>query len=988
MFAVLSANIQGLCPSKGKFKLDMLNEISIEEKVGIIALTESHLNSKYHEGEISINNFNHYRTDRSEGKRGGGVIVYVRNELSPGIEVLMSESIENIELLVLNIKAINLVLVTIYRPPNAQTEALLEVLSKIKQCLSNQFPSTHTLALCGDLNFPIINWQTNTIHGGSGPSRQQASALLNFFEDFFLQQYVEEPTRAKSVLDLFASDDDQLVLRVKVMSKSKISDHNLIIVNTTQYLEPPINQKIPQDESLFSLDFWNYNVQWDKIREKFAGYDWDTLFTNLNPNDIYEKLCSIINDVSFRNVPKKRIWKGKDIPRDRRILMRRRSKLNKKLPTLMCERSKNNVHSELIKIDDKIVASHVAELAKMESKAVNKIKNDPKYFYKYAKSKSKARSNIGPLIVNDILVTDPHKMSEALKSQFESVFSIPTNSANINELENEPGPRCLEDFSFNEEDIHRTIELIPAHSAAGPDGIPAKLLKECAGELKTPIYILWRKSLDLGQFPSKLKNSIVVPVHKKGDRSLPKNYRPISLTSHLSKIFERVVVAVLTDYLNSMDLFNSQQHGFRSGRSCLSQLLEHHQKILAYLESGADVDVVYLDFAKAFDKVDYGILMAKLKAIGVGGLLLRLLCSFLTDRSQTVSVEGSLSHEGPVLSGVPQGSSLGPLLFLLHIADIDAGMDHASASSFADDTRITMSIRKPEDCAKMQSDLEKVYGWAEENNMSFNADKFEVLSYRATSLQHMPYQTPTGTNINESESLKDLGIIMENTGSFKLQIAESVKRSSNIASWILRVFKTREHKPLMTLYNSMVVPHIEYCCQLWSPSLLGDIRKLEAVQRSFTSRISGLGHLSYWDRLQHLQLYSLERRRERYIVMYIFKIIQGIVPNLADERFAIQVHSSVSGNRLCRVPAFSTGSTAKIRNYVENSFAVQGPKLFNSLPVNLRNFQGSFPAFKNRFDNFLSVINDKPCTPGYHQSAASNSIISQLAQMRADGIFL
>ena len=193
---------------------------------------------------------------------------------------------------------------------------------------------------------------------------------------------------------------------------------------------------------------------------------------------------------------------------------------------------------------------------------------------------------------------------------------------------------------------------------------------------------------------------------------------------------------------------------------------------------------------------------------------------------------------------------------------------------------------------------------------------------------------------------------------------------------------------MLTLYKSMVVPLTEYCSQLWSPHALGDIRKLESVQRSFTARVAGIGHLDYWQRLKELKLYSLERRRERYIIMYIYKIIEGLVPNLEDERFSIKTYTTSRRGRLCRVPALSRGSTAKIRKMVEHSFAVYGPKLFNCLPVEIRNFQGSFPAFKVRLDRMLSQVVDKPCVPGYHQSAPSNSIMSQLAQMRADGIFI
>ena len=272
--------------------------------------------------------------------------------------------------------------------------------------------------------------------------------------------------------------------------------------------------------------------------------------------------------------------------------------------------------------------------------------------------------------------------------------------------------------------------------------------------------------------------------------------------------------------------------------------------------------------------------------------------------------------------------------------------------------------------------------------MSFNPGKFELLRYEVNETDMYSYLTPEGNSIKEVSQVKDLGILMENTGLFEAQITHAVKRSTNMSSWVLRVFKARDEDTMLTLFRAMVVPHLEYCCQLWCPHLLKDIRPLEAVQRSFTARIVRVGHLTYWERLVHLKLYSLERLRERYIILYLYKIINNLVPNLSDERFAIKTYDSVRGNRLCRIPPISRASTAKVRNMVENSFSIRAPMLFNSLSPELRNFQGSFPAFKAKLDRFLGRVTDRPCTSGYHQPAVSNSIVAQLAQMRADGIFL
>lgn len=609
------------------------------------------------------------------------------------------------------------------------------------------------------------------------------------------------------------------------------------------------------------------------------------------------------------------------------------------------------------------------------------------------------KNPIGPLKQNNVTITDPAAISEILKAQFESVFSTPNSPVDLDALMSDLGPRGLEDLTFNEDEIEASIVKIPKNSSAGLDEIPAILLRNCASQLKKPIFLLWRASLDAGKLPQCMKKSVVTPVHKGGQRCLPENYRPISLTSHICKLFERIVVHRLTKYLNEANLFNERQHGFRSGRSCLSQLLSHHQEILDALENNAAIDVVYLDFAKAFDRVDYGILLKKLKAIGVCGKLLAWLADFLTGRKQVVKVSKHLSTEGPVYSGVPQGSSLGPLLFLILMADIDSCVSSVRVSSFADDTRFLQRINELEDAVKMQEDLIGVFNWAEENNLKFNSCKFEMVSYscHARDLNRMDeheklfpfpqYFDAEGNVIPCVPKVKDLGVFMSSNAKFLSQINESVRKGSRHAGWILRVFRTREPPAMLTLYRSMVLPHLEYCCPLWSPTKIGKVRQIEAVQRNFTSKITSVANLSYWERLKALDLYSLERRRERYLILYVFKIIQNVTPNFDSAKFEIKCTFSQRRGRICTIPPINNRATGNVKSMVEASFPVRGPRLFNSLPIELRNFNGSVDAFKSRLDKFLEQVPDKPCLPAYQQPASTNSIIEQLAVMRAAGIY-
>ena len=397
---------------------------------------------------------------------------------------------------------------------------------------------------------------------------------------------------------------------------------------------------------------------------------------------------------SQKYIPKRKFkekMKVSQIPRTRRILMRRRGKVNKQLASRITDSKRQRLHAELTDIEKQLQKSYKSEKSEMEHKAVSAIKKNNKYFYSYARKFSKLSTGIGPLItdMNDI-VSCPARMAEMLANQYNKVFSKPKeNLKTADEIfASEENDRSLNDIHFQEQDLIKAIGEISATAAAGPDRFPAILLKQCKDALAKPLCMIWRKSLDTGNIPKLLKSAHVIPVHKGGSRGAPKNYRPIALTSHLIKVFEKVLRGNIVAFMEKYGLFNSSQHGFRFGRSCLSQLLSHYDRILELLETGGNVDVIYIDFAKAFDKVDFGITLNKLNALGISGKIGHWIYSFLTHRTQTILVNSARSKPSEVRSGVPQGSVLGPLLFLILIGDIDKNLAKSFLSSFDDDTRI------------------------------------------------------------------------------------------------------------------------------------------------------------------------------------------------------------------------------------------------------------------------------------------------------------
>ena len=945
----------------------------------VLTLTESHLHENIDNAEISIDGYTPYRADRI-GNIKGGIIVYIKDNWQSQIEVLDSGSINLIEYLVLYIKKINLIFITVYRSPSSDRQTFSLVMDKINSIIMQKEQNCPSIILNGDFNFPEIKFE----HGLIPESTQPHQILKNFADKFSLIQKIIHPTRVNNILDLVFTNNEEIFTDFSIEDYPSLSDHRLIIGHSTLKYTKNSEKITTFGNSFRTLNFYSENVNWIAINEELSKISWNTVIKSVNMDLGYSELCKILFDICKNNVPKKKNRAKSRIPRDRRILMKQRSSLKKRL-VRSYGRRKSEILSNLEEIQHQIAESHKKEISKRERRAIEAIKTNIKYFFTYAKSLSKTKSNIGPFLENNELIDDPQKKANILKSQFESVF-INENIDNVipNATANSVS---LSEIQFTEEDIANHIKELRTNAAAGPDEIPAILLKNCVDQLKYPIYKLWKISFENGTIPSNLKTGLISPIFKGGDRCAPQNYRPVSLTSHITKIFEKIVAKEINNFLETNDLFNEEQHGFRSGRSCLSQLLAHHNSIIEGLEDGSDVDVIYLDFAKAFDKVHHGILLNKLRKLGITGKMNKWLEQFLCNRTQKVSVEGCLSDESAITSGVPQGTVLGPILFLIHISDINKDVEHCRVSSFADDTRILKTIRKPEERNLLQADLNRIYNWSEKNKMKFNNSKFEMINYsvRPEDQVNHPYLTQDGTQIAIENELRDLGVTLSNDATFSSNIFEKVANAKKFVGWIMRTFHTREKLVMLTLFKTLVIPRIEYCSQLWNPYKVEEIQEIENVQRNFTKRINGLENLNYWERLRTLDLYSLERRRERYIIIYVWKIIRGLVPNI-EGRNKIETYDNIRFGLRCKIPRRITTATDRIQTCKDKNFFVNGPNLFNCLPKDIRECTESPDVFKRKLDKFIKGVPDQPNGHGnqYQRRAENNSLTKQVLLLRSD----
>ena len=992
-------NIQGLYPKTNQSKVAFLKELAAEEDPMYIALTESHLKKEVMDAEIEIDKYTPYRADRKT-RSHGGVVTYVRSDLTPDIKLLLSYSNSKVEILALHIKPVNTIVINCYRPPQCDLESFANAVGKLNNIFENLPTPMPDINLTGDFNFPIIQWPEGTISGGTREDQLQANLLLDTADKVFLTQLITRPTRLNNTLDLFFTNNEEAISSYRV-EKTIFTDHNLISVNTTlRKVKTTEKETAPPNTTPFdTYNFQSDQINWEEVDDSFRGVNWQQVMEANDPEEMLQALSSKLLEVCNKHIPlrRKKNARRSAIPRDRKILMKKRASLNKQLTKATTEERKRSIEARVAVVETLIKESHESQRKKEESQAISNIKRNPKYFFSYCKKFSKTKTKVGPLKTEDGTTTrDPKETCRLLMHQYNSVFNNPKAQAVVENpeaffaVDRQDNPTIntqLSDMQFTTEDIRKAIAELRPNAAAGPDGIPAILLLKCKETLAHPITMLWRCSLDSGTVPQLLKQATISPIHKGGDKSLPQNYRPVALTSHIIKVFEKCVRNHITTYMEENNLLNTSQHGFRKGRSCLSNLLTHYDQLLHNLAEGKNTDVVFLDFAKAFDKVDHGVLLHKLKSLGITGKLGLWLHSFLVGRSQSVAVDGEKSIGAIVLSGVPQGSVLGPLLFIIHLGDIDGNVGSSVLASFADDTNISKAITNEEDVHHLQEDLNKVFSWATENNMQFNGEKFELLRYgpntnlKGTTSLH----TENGQVINPEPHVKCLGVHLSDDACFHYHITEAVNKAKRMAGWVLRTFASREREVMLTLWKALVQPALDYCSQLWSPHKKGEIQKLESVQRSFTKQIQGMRDLNYWERLKALGLYSQQRRRERYRAIYIWKVLEHLVPDPTTS--ALYAVTKQRTGRKCVRRALTSRAPQRIKSLLAASLGHEGPRLFNSLPASVRDLTGCpVDRFKSGLDRFLSTLPDEPPVPGYTPicRAASNSIPDHVALQYRD----
>ena len=771
-----------------------------------------------------------------------------------------------------------------YNTPNESLDGLETALQQVSSLTGN---SKATVVLAGDFNCRDICWETNSTLPGS-PIPSVCEKLLRISADSGLAQMQREPTRQTSLLDLFFTSNESLMSSIDTIPGiSTENEHEAIVVDTT--LRAQRTKASPH-----KIHQWS-KAQWPTIKEETATFSTHFCAESL-AKPVDEQWDLIENHISTmleKYVPTKMSKERVDQPWLTTDLKRRCHKKQRMYNKWKKLKARNKPCATAREAYKKHQRDTNHLLQKTRMRYINNILNEGleeksnRPFWRYIKSQRTEAFRVAPLKERGQVHSNSSKKASILAQQFRSVFTV-DDDASASTFLHGPSLPPIPDVSFNEQGIKKLLKGVDPRKASGPDQIPCHMLQELHEELAPVFTALFRNSYQSGSLPAVWKAAWISPIFKKGDKCEASNYRPVSLTCVACKLLEHVLCSHIRNHLDRHNALSPYQHGFRKKLSCESQLLVTTHDLLSRLDHKDEVDVGILDFSKAFDVVPHQRLMRKLRLYGIEGKTSGWISEFLLGRTQSVLVDGVRSHSrsrtdgDPVLSGVPQGTVMGPLLFLLYINDLPSVLSPStSCRLFADDCLIYRSIHSLEDKVILQRDLDSLFEWGKIWGLQFNVSKCNILHLARQIKKPVRFYTLDGEIISSVSEAKYLGVTLSNnygsrSSQWKPHILDTISRANQRLGFLRRNLRGSPYRLRETAYVTLVRSSLEYCGAIWDPSGKEEIDSLEVIQRRAARWARGAhGIISITALLRDLGWLSLADRRRNQRLCIFYKILHG-----------------------------------------------------------------------------------------------------------------
>ena len=781
-------------------KLDSLKFLLESNTYQILLFTESWLGHSINDPQLIQNlPYNIIRSDR-QSKKGGGVCVFLAKNISfLKIDIPKNKNFDLCAFDIFDSKTISKHrFILVYRPPSLTNfDENLELHDQLSILCSANFSTT----IIGDLNLPKINWDTKS----STNINQTEKCFLELSNQLKLTQMITFPTRENNVLDILLTCTPHIITNIQSLPPFSQNDH--ISDHLSFKFQLCFSQE--QQTSLTKLDYKNAN--YDNINTYLSYIDWNNVFSYSTEIDAQYQ--------SFINILKTAIHLYTPIKKSKSLI----SKLPKHIQSMIINRDKlfsqyqnNQIIEKINQTSQKIDKEIQRYYRNRENSKMSKLETKYDFVANFLKNR---KTNIPTLIdeENNPIFKDNEK-AEQIAIFIEKTQTKQNSHYDIT-LKNPQ--QKINNIDISELNVFELLSNLSNKINESSDSIPEYFLKKCSATLAYPLYYLFTKSFTSSELPEKWKEAIIVPIPKIVNSSSPNDYRPISLLSPISKIMERIIYVQLVKYIETNNILPDSQHGFRTSKSVTSQLLETFNDLTNSIENKEIVDVIYFDYRKAFDSISHKKLLDKLTNIGITGALHKWITSYLSNRKFKVKIQTSFSNTKSIISGVPQGSILGPLLFILYISDLPekCKTKGVEIKLFADDLKAYyISKPSPSFSSTLQNFISKLEIYSTQNDLFLSTEKCKVL--------HIGRQNPKSqyslynsliSSIQKEESIRDLGVHFQSDLKWDSHINIIVSKAKKVMFTIIKSLKTNNPHILLNLYKIYIRPIIEFASPIYNP---------------------------------------------------------------------------------------------------------------------------------------------------------------------------
>ena len=931
-------------------KMDQVRLLLRDSEVDILSISETWLKTHLHSNLVSIQGYKLYRQDRALGplrkkKRGGGLITYIADKHASMCESLqdMDRSDETIEAqwtLIHRPNCKNVVTCNLYRPPEGNLKKALDYLDESISLLN--VPKTD-LFIVGDWN---VNYKNQ-----SSPEFKK----LNFFiTSNGLSQHIKSMTRntdkTNSLIDL-ALSNSKFISSAGTL-EHYISDHQPI------YLVHKKGRDVRESAKFEGRSYKNYNK--DKFREQLHAASWDGFYEQTNPEaawDIILKNIISVLDVmcpirSFHIKNYRPEWMTNELIeqlKDRDYFYSKAKKEKSEDSWNIAKYLRNATNSNIRQAKRDFILEKL-----------NHNKNEPKKFWKTIRKVMPTKKSTNN---SDILLKNgPHKLEREKVAEFVNEYFIkvgkstsPTSTTNNAGGDGDEvghghvGEREM-DWKFGrilDREVLRVVKDINVSKSSGLDNVSSFVIKEAFTYLIPEVTYMYNLSVDSSIFPNAWKKATVVPIPKSGDLTKVKNYRPISLLPLPGKILEKLIHHQLSMYLDGNSLLSDSQHGFRKNHPTINSVAQLSNFISTKMDNSIPVLSVFVDFRKAFDSVQHPMLLEKLSHLNLHHSVVDWVSSYLNRRQQRVFANNTYSNFATIEQGVPQGSVLGPLFYIIYANDLVNIAQNCGIALYADDTVLyTANPDFDVAIANMQSDVDAMSQWCKVNGIQVNIEKTKLLvfggSKKLKELQSFSILYD-GSPILPKLSYKYLGITLDRQLNFGLHVNGIVSSVTEKLKQFQRMRSFMTYEAALLVYKSMLLPVLEYGDIFLSAATAVNRTRLQTLQNRGLRCALGRGIETSNDELHSMaDLLELKYRREQHLYNFMYN-------SSLDPKCLKKIQTAYCTRA-------SKKKTLKIRHPVterfKKSIAYNGPKKWNNLPADLQHIPAK-QLFKLQISNYV-----------------------------------